>query len=120
MIYLASPYNHEQKAVMAARFHNVAYATAKLMQQGHTIYSPIAHNHYLAQNFDLPRDWNFWKQFDLEVLERCDELWVLKLPGWDKSLGVSEETAFANYLSLPVQYIEWGNVRGENYKYSAA
>jgi len=54
MIYLASPYHHADKDVMEDRFHKVAMATAHLLSKGLIVYSPIAHNHYLAVNFKPP------------------------------------------------------------------
>jgi hypothetical protein len=47
---------------------------------------------------------------DLEILGRCDAM--LRLPGWEKSRGVQYETAWANFLKIPIfdtlhQLAEW-------------
>lgn len=107
MIYLCSPYAHPDPLEMEYRFHKVCEATAHLMNQGHVIYSPIAHNHYLAKQFNLPRTWDYWAKFDLPLLERADEVWILQLDGWQKSKGVMAEIAHAIYHGKPVIYIEF-------------
>ena len=43
-------------------------------------------------------DWEFWKRVDTDFLERCDQLVVLCLPGWDKSVGVEAEVSIARGL----------------------
>lgn len=110
MIYIASPYHHPDPAVMHQRFHAVCTEVAAIMRKGLVPYSPIAHNHYLACNFDLPRDWSFWEHYDLHILSVCDGLWVLMLPGWKESRGVAAEIAFAERRGIPVCYIEVGDM----------
>jgi len=108
MIYLASPYSHPDPAVMQARFEAAARATGELMKAGHVVYSPIAHNHPIAQLCDMPTGWEFWKRLDLAVLERCDKLIVLMLDDWDASVGVNDETAFALSRGMAVEYLPPG------------
>lgn len=105
MIYLCSPYSHPDPKEMEYRFHRVAAATAWLMTHGEIVYSPIVHNHYLACNFTLPREWEFWRRFDLAMLVKADECWVLELDGWHKSVGVNAEIAFAIDRDIPVCFL---------------
>lgn len=93
MIYLASPYSDPNPAVEQARFEAVCGAAATLMGKGYRIFSPIAHTHPIAMAGELPRGWDWWKRYDEEMLAAFDELWVLMLPGWDKSKGVKGEVA---------------------------
>lgn len=119
MIYLASPYHHADPLEMEYRFHSVCAATVHLMNQGRIVYSPIAHNHYLAQNFSLPRDWSFWQTYDLAMIDRADEVWVLQLDGWHVSVGVNAEITYAIKCDKPVIYLEFeGLGSGENNQYS--
>lgn len=67
-------------------------AVNEMLAVGQWVYSPIVHNHHLA---DLGRDWSFWEEYDLTVLDRCDELHILTLDGWDMSKGVTGEKNFA-------------------------
>lgn len=106
MIYLASPYVHPDPEVMQQRFHSVCELTAELLASGLVVYSPIAHNHYLACNFDLPRTWDFWQTLDLHMLDLANELHVLMLAGWEKSKGVAAEIEHAIKSDKLVVYIE--------------
>lgn len=119
MIYLASPYHHADVNEMQYRFECVCNAVVRLMQQGHVVYSPIAHNHYLAQNFSLPRDWSFWERFDLHMIDKADEVWVLQLDSWHLSTGIQAETIYAIATGKPVIYIEYeGEYGGEDNQHS--
>lgn len=118
MIYLASPYNDKDTDLMQERFHQVCEATAILMLRGAVVYSPIAHNHYLACNFNLPRSWSFWSKFDLPILTLADSLLVLTLPNWENSNGIVAEIAHAITNGLPVSYISLEELRdGKDIQY---
>ena len=52
----------------------------------------------------MPSDWEFWKNFCLSFLEKCDEIMVFKMEGWDKSRGVAEEIKFAEEKGIKVTY----------------
>ena len=104
MIYLASPYSHSDPAVRQRRFEAACRAAAMLIRQGHLVFSPIAHSHGIAQQ-GLPGDWKFWKRFDRRMLEVCDRMVVLCVPGWRESRGVQAEVAIARRLGKPVGYL---------------
>lgn len=106
MIYIASPYSDPDPKVMEQRFDAVCRYAGSLMQQGAVVYSPIAHCHPIAVRVDLPRTWDFWGQFDRQMLSRATGVHVLKLPGWESSRGVDAEVKIAIELGLPVQYID--------------
>lgn len=107
MIYLASPYSAETPELMQRRYEQVLDYTATKINHGVVVYSPIVHNHPIVVKWGLPTDWEFWKKFDAEMICGADELWVLKLPGWDQSKGVAAEVAIAIDLDIPVTYIDW-------------
>lgn len=109
MIYLASPYFHQDPLVMQFRFQAVQEAVAAIMRSGCAVYSPIAHNHPLALQFDLPHGWDFWAQMDLPILAKSSRLWVLCLSGWQGSVGVNAERDFAALAGIPITYIEPGD-----------
>lgn len=113
MIYLASPYSDADPAVEQARFDAVCRAAAVLMRRGLLIFSPIAHSHPIAR-FGLPTDWSFWQRYDSAMLTKCDELWVLTLPGWDRSVGVQAEVRLANELGKPVWLVDPVKLTTEN------
>jgi nucleoside 2-deoxyribosyltransferase len=107
MIYLASPYSHPDPAVRERRFRAACSAAALLLQAGHAVFSPIAHGHVLAEH-GLPTDWKFWQRYDREHLERCDEVIVLMLNGWEESAGVHGEIRQAHELGKRVCYLTPG------------
>lgn len=116
MIYLASPYSSPERYIMDWRFQQVAAATAHFLQQNVVVYSPIVHNHYLAVNYDLPRDWTFWRDLDLHMLDLAEEMWVLALPGHTVSHGVLMEIEHARNTGKPVKFIQPEEVCGPNYQ----
>ena len=105
MIYLASPYAHPDAAVRQQRFHDACRATAALLDAGHVVFSPVVHSHPLVA-YGLPGDWAFWERVDREHLERCDDVVVLMLDGWRKSVGVEAEIRLATAFGKPVHYVD--------------
>src|SRR4051812_15243129 len=85
MIYLASPYSHDDPTVREERFREACRATAALIDVGEVVYSPIVHSHPLAAH-GLPTAWEFWEKQDRELIARCDEVVVLTLDGWESSV----------------------------------
>ncbi len=106
MIYLASPYTHENPAVRQTRFEQVCRATAYLMRRGHHVFSPIAHSHPVAEHGALPTDFGYWEAYDREMIHGCAEVWVLRLDGWESSRGVAAEIALADELDKPIRYLD--------------
>jgi hypothetical protein len=103
-LYLASPYTHNDPAVMEERYQKAAEMCAYLLRRGMYVYSPIVHCHELAKNFDLPRDFSFWKGYNTAMLRHADKLLVLTIPGVSESVGVQEEISLAASLNLPTIY----------------
>jgi len=91
MIYLASPYKHNDPLVQAERYAKACAARDYFLRQNVWVYSPIAHNH---PGYDLPRTWSFWCEYDFDMLSRCDNLYVLCLDGWMESEGVNAEISY--------------------------
>jgi len=106
MIYLASPYTHKKRSVRFQRFIAVALAAAKLINDNQVVYSPIVHNHTLAELVGLPKKWEFWKKFDEDMLSKADSFVILKLDGWKESTGVTAETEIAIGLGLVPEFME--------------
>jgi len=104
LIYLCSPYTHPDGAVRQARFEAACRAAATLIRQGKIVFSPIAHSHAICR-YGLPLDWRFWRRHDLALLALCDEVVVLKLDGWQQSVGVRAEIAAARTLGKPVEFL---------------
>jgi hypothetical protein len=105
LIYLASPYNHPDKATMISNFEIVSKKAAELVAEGKVVYSPITYGHTLVEFQEMTTDQEFWMGFCLTLLEKSEELYVYMMPGWDKSKGVAEEIEFAKQHNIPITYL---------------
>ena len=105
LVYIASPYSHDEEHVMQHRYEMVRDFTAGVMLHGSVVpYSPIVHCHDMGKVNNLPKTYNFWMQVDETFIRHCDEVWVLMIDGWDKSKGIQKEIEFAIRLRIPVLY----------------
>lgn len=91
VIYLASPYSHDNPAIREERYQLALIACARLIGLGAVVYSPIAHSHVIAQTGAIPGDWQTWEKQCMALLDKCDVLLVLTLPGWMDSVGIKAE-----------------------------
>lgn len=106
MKYLGQPYAHRSPEVMEQRYDRAAHAAAQLFKAGIHVFAPIVHWHKLAQAYNLPREHEPWMKYDLDMLSRCDGLYILCLEGWQESKGLRDEVEFAVNFQKPVQFIE--------------
>jgi hypothetical protein len=104
IIYLGSPYTHPIKSIMQVRYNLTLEAQAYILRLGLACINPIGLHHPVAERFDLPRGWEFWEKVDCALLDACDELWVLKLDGWELSKGVRAEIDMMKYLCKPIKH----------------
>ena len=105
MIYLAIPYSGMEEL----SFKISCMVTAFLMKAGKTVYSPVVNGHILATKYDLSADREFWLKHDLDILCRCDELYVITLDGWDRwSIGRAEEVGNARIVYRSGSFLENG------------
>ena len=84
----------------------VTRLSALLEMNGVTNFSPITHSAEQARA--LPgtgHDWAYWEKTDKIFLSKCDELWVLDIPGWNTSVGVMAEIDYFKKLRKPVRMI---------------
>lgn len=103
--YLASPYSDPDPFVREARYLAAAKCVSILLSAGKWVYSPIVHCHELAKIAALPGEFEFWRTYNMEMLERAHALKVLTIPGWEESKGVQAEITVARNLSIPVFHI---------------
>ena len=104
LVYLASPYSHENELLREHRFVIACRVAANLMKAGLNIFSPIAHSHPIAQ-FGLPQDLDFWMKQDRLLLDACDAMIVLKLKDWKESKGVAKERWIMVEAGKPILYL---------------
>lgn len=93
--YLASPYSHPSEFVREHRYIAAKAATVFLLKQSVWIYSPIVHCHELAKTSSLPKDFDYWQNYNRAMLRGATDLLVLKIEGWAESKGVAAEVKYA-------------------------
>lgn len=106
LIYLGCPYSHDDESVRLDRFAKVTLVASRFIQFGLPIYSPITHSHPMAIVGKLPGDWSFWESYDRIFLSMSKKMIVLKLKGWEKSVGLQNEIKIAKEMGIPIEYIE--------------
>jgi len=102
MIYLASPYTHPRPTMQEQRYLLVCKYAARLAREGKYVFSPIAHWHPISVREGLPGTWEYWSDYNRELLSRCDALYVLRIDGWKESTGVKGEMVFAVDNGIPI------------------
>jgi hypothetical protein len=107
VIYLASPYTDRSNIVMENRYRMALEAAAELTKAGLCIYSPIVHFHPMACIYDMPRDFTFWETLSRMMIDCAEGFWVLKLSGWESSIGIAKESEYAYELGLEPHYLDW-------------
>ncbi|MFQ5742005.1 MAG: DUF1937 family protein [Acidobacteriota bacterium] len=104
-IYLASPYSANTQQKMDERYKIAQECVGEFTRGGVVMLSPVLHCHDLARRYELRTDYAFWRQLNEALIRAASELWVLCLPGWEDSLGVSSEIKFAKTLHKPIRYL---------------
>ena len=110
-IYLAYPYSSGYMNVKRERFEAANKKAAELMMSGHIVYSPITSCHLMAIEYNLPTDWDYWKELDKTFIEWCNEVHVLCLDGWKESKGVTAEILIAKELGKKIVYLDVDEVQ---------
>ena len=106
-IYIASPYTHPSNIWKGRRYKAVLKYTAECCAKGEIVFSPIVHSHPLTRcGIELPGDWGFWSKTDQAFIDVCSKLRVLKLTGWEKSVGVKAEIEYAMSIGKEIEYVE--------------
>lgn len=104
MIYLASPYSAKSRALRSFRYKEVRKAVFHFISRGFPVFSPIVYlvpfEKHLPDNFP-------YQDIDDTWLRCAEQLWVLKLPLWESSRGVTHEIAVAKLANIPISYLEW-------------
>lgn len=106
VVYLAAPFSHPDDAVKQQRFDNINKAAHVLFEQGLAVYSPISMCWPIAKAHGMPTDFAWWGWYNRLMISRCDKLIVLKLDGWEESIGVQAEIKIAEELGIPVEYMD--------------
>ncbi len=103
-IYLATPYTDKDPTVRQERYEMARNMTAKLMNLGYCVFSPIVHGHSLGSHFGVDRtyDHDFWMRQDLPLLMSSHVVFVFPPDAASYSRGVAKEVETAGKCNIPV------------------
>lgn len=91
LVYLATPYSKYEAGLENAA-NDAAKVSAKLLQAGVAVYSPIVYTHQLAMHGNIdPLDHSLWLPFDQPFMDACNCLCVAMMDGWKESYGIDHE-----------------------------
>ena len=104
MIYLANAYSYDPDE----SYMDVSRVLAEFIHRGLPVFSPIVHSHLVAEVFDMPTGWEFWRDLDFQYIDACSEVWVWRDPSgqWEKSVGVQAEIEYARSNGKPVRFFD--------------
>lgn len=105
LIYLAAPYSDPDPEVVKDRMTRFYATHAMLLARGDITVSPLL-NHEVVGRHQIKGEWAFWQRYSETLLGRCDEMWIVTLPGWEASPGVQGEIAFAKSRAIPIRHID--------------
>jgi len=112
IIYLACPYTDKDPKVRLSRFELATAAAATLVRRGFIVFSPITMTHpldvVLAGRDTLGSD--FWVQFDEAFMNKCSEIVVLQIEGWEHSSGVRREIEYFKQRGKPVSFMQESDI----------
>lgn len=114
VIYIASPYTHEDYDVMEERYQKAVDACRRVIEMGHCPISPIVQSHPVAVKHKMGLSFDFWEEIDFKLIERCDELWILYIDGVNTSEGVVREKEYADRIYKPVRVLIDPNYHKDN------
>ncbi len=112
-IYLAVPYSHPNAKVREYRFNCVNEVALGLISQGHLVFSPISQTHPMEVSTGTVHGFDFWRDYNFGWIDICDVVYVLKLEGWGRSIGVGAERLYAATRNppKPIVYLEYKGER---------
>jgi hypothetical protein len=115
IIYLAIPYSFNPEM----SFRIVNKVAAKLMSEGHTVFSPITQGHIIADHLPAKlrtASW-WWLERFLPFVDLSDELHIICIGDYgfnliDSSEGCQAELNRAKDLGKKIKVIEWHESNG--------
>ncbi len=102
LVYLASPYTHQDPDVREARFEAACQCAVAFITRGVYIFSPVVHCHPLTL-MGMPQEWAHWEEYDRALLNASSSLVALTMNGSVGSVGMNEEwNIMRSELARPV------------------
>lgn len=104
-VFVAIPYNHPDEAVKEYRLKTIKSYCIKMFEEDHAPVSPLLMALIIAEHGALPTDTYTWIKYCKALIKGCDEVHVLMVPDWEKSVGVADEIIAAESMGIEIKYI---------------
>lgn len=114
-VYLASPFTYRTNIpflrgfVEFLRFLKISKVagTLEALYPGHAFILPITMS-YITQKLHptLGGEFEAWAHTDYTYIAQCKEVWVVMMPGWNRSVGVLAEIKFAKQRKKAIRYFD--------------
>jgi nucleoside 2-deoxyribosyltransferase len=95
LIYIAGPITSPTNCGREKNVRSAEEEALSVLRAGAAVFCP----HTQARFYDGELSWEEWIARDLEVLKRCDALYLIS--GWQNSRGAVAEHAFAVANNIP-------------------
>jgi hypothetical protein len=96
LIFISGKYRGKDWNEIDANIQKAKEASIKLWQQGYAVFCA----HMNTAHFDGLCPDEVWLKGDIEILKRCDAIFVLK--NWQSSEGAKEELRIARKLGMEI------------------
>ena len=96
LVYVAGPYKGNDGS--GGNIERAEEISLKLIREGYDVFTPHKNTAGYEKYTDIPKE--HWYDMDLNILARCDMLFVMK--GSELSIGVAKEIAFAEKHGIPI------------------
>lgn len=108
LVYLASPYSSvENKEELMKDLFFIAHDFMR-RNKGTTVVSPLFYHYSVNVVPGVDGDWNFWKNYSIDLLRSCNAMLINATEGWDKSIGLLQEIEFAKSIGLMITHVSPG------------
>jgi hypothetical protein len=100
--YLASPYSHHDPEIVKHRVKEAYQHHALLLSNRVFSFCPVWSCHEAAHFYDMPKDAEYWKAYNVAFIMHCTGIIICDMHGWQDSKGVQWEIGIAKKEYLPV------------------
>ncbi|MFG1399808.1 DUF1937 family protein [Roseixanthobacter pseudopolyaromaticivorans] len=105
-VYLATPYSLYGAGRPSAAYDAARHA-AHLVERGIKVFSPIVHSHHVAEIGRIdPLSHDLWMTQNEPFMRAASVLVAVRLPGWEKSVGMAMEAEFFQRAGKPIVEME--------------
>lgn len=100
VIYIAGPYRNKSEYEVGENIRVAGWYSLHVWELGGVALCPHKNTAFFGGAYNIPDD--TWLKGDLELLNRCDAVYVTS--NWSESSGATAEVEFAKNHNIPVLY----------------